>query len=214
MLGADFDGVTQTMQDQPKRSGLAGLFEIHRADLLRFLAARSGDPDNAEDLLQDLWFKASAQPAGPIANGRAYLFRMANNLMLDNLRSKRRSMARDGNWLNQDGFASATVDDRPDMSLPADELFTQKQEAAILQNAIEALPPGARRALSLFRIEEHSQAEVARIMGISQSGVEKHLAVAMKYLRNAIADCGYFEDAASANGEKPSGYVRSLGQKL
>jgi len=66
-----------------------------------------------------------------------------------------------------------------------------------LQQAIEDLPHGARRALLLFRFEERSQAEIAQIMGISRSGVEKHLAVAMKHLRNALADCGSFAFAAS-----------------
>ena len=75
--------------------GLAGLLAGHRAELLRFLAARCGDAEEAQDLLQDLWIKASAQAEGPIANGRAYLFRMANNLVLDRRRAQQRAMRRD-----------------------------------------------------------------------------------------------------------------------
>lgn len=172
--------------------GLAQLLETHRDELLRFLAARCGNTEFAEDLLQELWIKAAGQPLGPIANGRAYLFRMANNLMLDNVRLRRRAMTRDMAWSEAAGSAETVPEDRPDPAPPADEAIARMQEAEILARAIAELPPGARRALRLYRIEEMSQSEVAREMGISRSGVEKHLAVAMKHLRNSLRDCGFF----------------------
>ena len=84
--------------------GLEGLFALHRDELLRFLTARCGNPEEAEDHLQDLWIKVSTQQAaGPIANGRAYLYRMANNLVLDQVRGRHRAMRRYRDWLEQDG---------------------------------------------------------------------------------------------------------------
>ena len=67
----------------------------------------------------------------------------------------------------------------------------------MLVRAIDELPPGAQRALRLHRIEGHSQGEVAEIMGISRSGVEKHLAVAMRRLKQSMLDCGLSPVAAS-----------------
>lgn len=183
--------------DRSLPGGLAKLFEDHRRELLRFLVARCGDPGEAEDLLQELWIKADSSSPGPVANGRAYLFRMANNLVLDGVRARRRAMARDRNWIEAEGPVEALPEDRTDPSLPADEAIAKAQETEILKRAIAELPPGARRALQLYRIEEMSQAEVARTMEISRSGVEKHLAVAMKHLRNALADCGFFPATAS-----------------
>ena len=177
-------------------SGLAALFDSHRRELARFLAARCGDPDQAEDLMQELWLKLAGANPGPIANGRAYLFRMANNLMLDQLRAKRRAMARDHAWLGDPGGASES-ELRPDPAPAADVVLAQSQEAALLARAIDALPPGAARALRLHRIEELDQGEVARRMGISRSGVEKHLATAMRHLRNSLHDCGWYGPAAS-----------------
>ena len=75
-------------------AGLATLLDAERAALLRFLAARCGDPAEAEDLLQELWLKIATAPTGPIANGRAYLFRIANNLVLDRARRRRRGVRR------------------------------------------------------------------------------------------------------------------------
>jgi RNA polymerase sigma factor (sigma-70 family) len=186
-----------TAREGEETAGLEGLFDLHRPELLRFLAARCGSREEAEDLIQELWIKLATIATGPIANGRAYLFRMANNLVLDQRRAQHRAMARDRNWLNTEGGGALAPEDRPDPSEPADETISRNQEAALLEQAISELPAGAQRALRLYRLEGHSQAQVAEIMGISRSGVEKHLAVAMKHLRNALADCGWINPAAS-----------------
>jgi RNA polymerase sigma-70 factor (ECF subfamily) len=185
-------------------AGLAALVSAHRSDLRAFLSARCGDPAEAEDLLQELWLKVADLPSGPIANGRAYLFRVANNLVLDRVRARHRAMRRDRSWLD-DGVSEATgIADRPDPAPRADEVLMRQEEAATVHRAIAELPPAARRALELHRLEGHGQAEVARIMGISRSGVEKNLATAMRHLRRTLADCGYFGTAASW-GEGQSG---------
>jgi RNA polymerase sigma-70 factor (ECF subfamily) len=181
-------------------SGLAALFEQHRRELARFLSARCGDPHQAEELMQDLWIKLSGTSPGPIANGRAYLFRMANNLMLDTLRARRRAMARDHGWL-RDAGGDMPSEVRPDPAPSAVDSIIADQERAVLHRAISDLPPGAARALRLHRFEGLAQGDVAREMGISRSGVEKHLATAMRHLRRALADCGFFATAASLQQE-------------
>ncbi|MFM7348080.1 MAG: RNA polymerase sigma factor [Erythrobacter sp.] len=171
------------------------MIEAHRDELLRFLASRCGDADAAQDLLQELWLKLSGADFGPVANGRAYLMRAANNLALDRLRAGRRTMARDRRWLEED--AGGAMLDRPDPAPRADEALLEAEEAAVLQAAIARLPEGAARALRLYRFEGMKQHEIAEAMGITRSGVEKHLALAMKHLRGSLADCGFFGSAAS-----------------
>jgi len=184
-------------------SGLSAYVEQYRAELARFLAARCGDAALAEDLLQDLWIKAASQPAGPIANPRAYLFRMANNLVLDHRRAEHRAMARDREWIEADGPAPAEAEDRADPAMPADEAIAREQEAEIVRAAILRLPPGAQRAFRLCRIEGRKLEEAAQILGISRSGVEKHLAVAMKNLRAELSDCGLGRPTASGRYGTP-----------
>jgi RNA polymerase sigma-70 factor (ECF subfamily) len=53
--------------------------------------------------------------------GRAYLFRTANNMVLDHARSSQRSMARDRGWIEIDGPAPAMPEDRPDPAPDAEE---------------------------------------------------------------------------------------------
>jgi len=184
-------------------SGLAALVDEHRAALRAFLAARCGDPGDADDLLQELWLRVTGVQRGPIGNGRAYLFRVANNLVLDRVRARQRAMRRDRAWLDGEFRGDTAVEDRPDPAPRADEALLREEEASLVRRAVATLPPGARRALELHRFEGHGQAEVAQIMGISRSGVEKHLATAMRHLSRSLADCGYF-DAAASSGQGQS----------
>jgi len=201
--------------DKPiaSETGLAAAFETHRNELLRFIAARWGDGSEAEDLLQDLWLKLRSVAEGPVANPRAYLFRMANNLVLDRRRAQQRAMRRDRSWLEAGGADDTSVDDRPDPAPLADALLEEQQEQEALQAAIADLPPGARRALVLYRFDGHGQAEIAAIMGISRSGVEKHLALAMRHLRDALADCGKSRLAASGEHGDADGQVPQPGME-
>ncbi|MEO0062282.1 MAG: hypothetical protein RLZZ08_842 [Pseudomonadota bacterium] len=190
--------------EQGAAGGLAALVGVYRADLLAFLRARCGNAAEAEDVLQDMWLKlsdhATGGASGPVQNPRSYLFRTANNLVLDRVRARQRAMVRDHSWLVEGTVASgaAVMEDRPDPSIRADEALLVAEERQVLHRALDTLPPGARRALQLHRFDGHGQAEVAAIMGISRSGVEKHLATAMRHLRQALMDCGYFGPAASS----------------
>lgn len=165
--------------------GLAALFEQMRPELTRFLAARCGEAVLAQDLLQDLWLRTVERPVGVVSNARAYLFRAANNLVLDYRRSQQRTMQRDRAWIEQDGGPTGAPE-APDLAPRADELIEQQQDVARLRAAVDSLPPGAQTALRLYRFDGLSQPEIAVRMGISRSGVEKHLAVAMRHLRNHL----------------------------
>lgn len=172
--------------DAADEDGLEVAYGVHRAELLRLLLARTGDPVEAEDLLQELWIKVRQQPAGPVISGKAYIFRMAQNLIVDRLRARQRRMERDRRWSDTTtDFAPAGVEPA-DRRKTAEEEMLDREEIATLVSAIANLPEGARRAFELHKIEGLSHAEVADRLGISKSGVEKHMAVAMKYLRRAL----------------------------
>jgi RNA polymerase sigma-70 factor (ECF subfamily) len=168
--------------------GLEALYDAHRAELLRFLIARTGDPAEAEDILQDVWIKIRSPMGRPIANGRAYLHRIAHNLVIDRLRQRQRQMRRERLWTDQRTGHAEPGTEPADTSGNAEDAMVEREEIARLASALATLPPGARRAFELHKLEGLSHAEVAGRMGISKSGVEKHMAVAMKYLRRALLD--------------------------
>jgi len=171
--------------DAARTGGLRAVLRDQRGAILRFLAARSGSADLAQDLFQELWLRLDNADQGPVANPVAYLMRAANNLMLD------------AAWLVSDNPAMQAPELLADPAPAADDMIAARQEAALMRRAIATLPPGARRALMLHRFDGLAHAEVAAVMGISRSGVEKHIAVAMKHLRRAVMNWGEASSTAS-----------------
>lgn len=169
-------------------TGLAALLAAHRAELHRFLLARTGNPAEADDLLHDMWIRLADVPSGPIANGRAYLYRVANNMVLDKVRERARRSARDRAWHGVQYGQTEAGQDAADLRADAERTLIEREETAQLASAIANLPEGARRAFRLHKIDGLSHAEVAARLGISRSGVEKHIALAMRHLRRALGD--------------------------
>jgi RNA polymerase sigma-70 factor (ECF subfamily) len=166
--------------------GLEQLYTQHRAELLRFLRARTGNAAEADDLVQELWLRLRRQSGGPIANGRAYLFRSANNLALDRARERQRRARRDRLW--SESMQDGTSDEPVAPGAAPDEALIEEEERQRFAAAVAALPEAARRAFLLHKVEGCSHAEVAARLGISRSGVEKHMAVAMKHLRRLLQE--------------------------
>lgn len=167
---------------------LDALYRHHHAELHRFLVARTGDAAEADDVLQEVWIRAGGQPPASIEHWRAYLFRTAHNLVIDRARARRRREGREKRWTEDEHGPVSATEEVADTRATADATIEEREEAARLASAIANLPEGARRAFMLHKIDGLSHGEVAERLGISKSGVEKHMAVAMKHLRRMLAD--------------------------
>ena len=174
--------------ERDEANGLEGAYGVYRAGLLRFLAIRTGDAIDAEDMVQELWLKVRLQRGEAVANARAYLYRMAQNIVVDRLRAQRRRVQREQRWSDGLGRFIDSRGETIDQSRNAEEEILEREELASLASAIANLPAGARRVFKLHKLEGLSHGEIAARLGISKSGVEKHMAVAMKYLRRAMQD--------------------------
>ena len=150
--------------------------------------ARTGSEADADDLLSELWIKVNAGQTGPVLNPASYLFRMANNLVLDRLREARRRDRRETDWTADQHGPQALLTEVADPSPSAEQRLVEGDEARRLEEAIAQLPAGAQRVLRRHKLDGLSHGEVAIELGISKSAVEKHMAVAMTHLRRLLAD--------------------------
>lgn len=156
--------------------GLEAVFIAHRTELQRFLRAR-GAGDAAEDLVQELWLKASAGASGPIHDPLSYLYRAANNLMIDRVRSEQRGAQRDRDWTDATtGLSEAS--DAPS----AERALLAREELREAERMIADLGDRTDMIFRRFRIEGMAQRRIAEEMGISINTVEKHLQRAYRAL--------------------------------
>lgn len=154
------------------QGGLEAVFLENRSALLRFLRAR-GAGDAAEDLLQELWMKAAAGATGPVAEPLAYLYRAANNLMLDKRRGEMRGARRDAEW----------SDTREDSRRPeSEDRLIARERLAVVDRTLRGLGERTDAIFRRYRLDGVGQRDIAAEFGLSLSAVEKHLQKAYRAL--------------------------------
>lgn len=148
---------------------------------MRFIQRHWGDEAEAADLRQEAYIRVyeAARRKRPVPV-RPYLLLVARNLIIDRIRRKRvvsiETMT-EADWLNVSDIAP-----EPDRSVAA------RQELHRMQAALDMLPPRCREVVVLRRIHGHSQAEVAKRMGIKEETVESQMVKGMRALTDAMSD--------------------------
>lgn len=162
-------------------SALMSAYLAQRENLVRAFSARLGSREAAEDLIQDLGRRlVEIDDFDHVHTPGAYLYRLACNLMLDNRRRDGRALRRDGAWRRDNVVMLA---DEPVAESPeAEAALDARRRLGRLVDLLDELPPKVRRAFELHKLEGRSQAETARLMQISRSGVEKHMMTALRFL--------------------------------
>jgi len=111
---------------------------------------------------------------------RAYLYRLASNLMMDRWRSGRRSAARDAAWrtVTHESGPAGDLDDAPS----AEAVVAGRERLGILLAALEDLPEKTKTIFRLHKFDGFSYGEVAENLNVSRSTVEKHMMDALRIL--------------------------------
>jgi RNA polymerase sigma-70 factor (ECF subfamily) len=183
-----------------QESGLEQVFLASRPKLLRYVRARLGEIQDAEDCLQDLWIKLSRLESGPTADPLAYLFRMAENLVIDRRRSGQRRARREDAWTVRNSGGSPDVDGQPS----AERLMIDRERLRLVEQILDELPDRTAQSFRMFRLEQIPQKQIANVLGISVSAVEKHLQRAYRAVLEAqlALDTGFAQPRRSPGGKE------------
>ena len=163
------------------RAELLSVYLERRHDLIRFFTARLRSPTAAEDLVQEIYLRIDGlSPKAEVHNPAGYLYRLGSNLMLDRLRSERRTTVRDHEWRDSHHatFGAEDVADQP----AADDVVAARQRLAAVIALLRDLPEQTQRVFRMHKFDGLSHAEVAAGLGISRSAVEKHVMTVLKRL--------------------------------
>ena len=175
---------TMTAPAPPSRAPAAldveALYRTARDDVYAYVATLLGDRAAAEDVTAAAFERAyrkrrSFRPAR--GSQRAWLFGIARNAALDELRRRRRTAA-----------LHADPEDL-DAAAPADQADLAVRRAAV-RAAIAALPPRERELIALKFHAGLDNAELARVLGVSVTNAGTQLHRAMQRLRKAVDERG------------------------
>ena len=140
--------------------------------LRRFLASLCGDAALADDLAQEALVRAYVSSDRFIGNFKAWLFRIAYNCFIDNLRRV--------------PVPSASMDSPEVLHVAdgaaSDATFRHEE----LRRALTRLPEKERTAIVLHYFEDLPVKEIASVMQIPSGTVKYHLSVGRDHLRQYI----------------------------
>ena len=155
----------------------------HVPALRAYLAGRFPALPDIDDLVQESQIRVlRAHEQGPVRLPKALLFTTARNLALDVMR-------------RQQVVAFEPLAENPDSSVyssdaNAAETFNRKEEFDHLTRAIQTLPEGCRRVLTLRAAFGLTQKQIAARLSISENTVEKHMANGLRRCSEYFARIG------------------------
>jgi len=146
------------------------MLERYHAELLSFLRSKVACRDTAADLVQESYVRVlTLQQKEKLQEPRALLYKVANNLVIDQYRRAAVRQHTPIDELEESQHPPAPLHQQPDQALASMQMI----QAFVA--TIEALPPRCREAFVLHIFDEMPQAKVAERMGVSVSMVEKHV---------------------------------------
>jgi RNA polymerase sigma-70 factor (ECF subfamily) len=164
----------------PPDQDFKSLYQATLTPLRRYLATVLGNNHEAQDIAHDAYVRTYTAMQGQAVNQpKAFLFTTARRLAL-NFRIRRGNRMRP----EENTVLDRTAADTPD----AAHLTMAKHEQEAVAAAIARLPEGCRGVLILRNLEGLSHQEIADRLGLARSSVEKHLARALRLLREDLAE--------------------------
>ncbi len=165
-------------------SAFRQIVERYQNPLLNYIHRYTGDRVSSEDIAQEVFLRVfkTAKEYRPISSFKAWIFKIATNLCLNELRdNKIHRNTIDIFELNEAGFV-ALAEKRPS---PVKELENQEL-SSILKKALKSLPENQRVALLLHKYSGFPYLEISQMMNCSISAVESLIHRARQSLRKQL----------------------------
>jgi RNA polymerase sigma-70 factor (ECF subfamily) len=160
----------------------ADLWEQFSGQLLGFIRRRVNDPQEAEDLLQDVFLRIHTHIDTLQDEDRfvPWMYQIARNAIIDHHRGTRP-------WIDLDETIPLEFEETELDPDPAADI------AAGLGDLVDCLPDKYRQAVKMSELQGLRQQDVADQLGISLSGAKSRVQRGRALMRQSLLDCCHFE---------------------
>lgn len=166
-----------TKQSENKAKTFGEIVDLNQHAIYRYLVRCTGNRDDAQELFQDTFLRShrayAELPAD--ANHRAWLFRIATNLVKNYIRGRQRYRKVFG--ADEAAFPSNGQPNTPE------QMFHSHETAQVIFDAIQALSFRQRTAVIQRQLEGLTYAEIAENLHCSEDSARAHVYQALKKLR-------------------------------
>lgn len=171
----------------------------HEPALRAWLVRRCPADLEIDDIVQETYaILTTIERTDHIDHPRAYFFRTAHNLILQQVRRSR--IVPINAVADLEAIDLATDEPSPETQV------ADRQELQRLADALASLPSRCGEAFRLRKVEGLSQREVAERMKLSENTVEKHIGKALRLLMDELGRGGKPGRRASRAGQGEKAY--------
>jgi RNA polymerase sigma factor (sigma-70 family) len=158
--------------------------------LRNFIRRRVPDPSDAEDILQDVFYKLveANRLLMPIEHVTGWLFRVARNRITDVFRKKKPDLFSDEAFEEEDGELLQIEDLLPSPDAGPEALYIRNVLLDELEVALDELPDEQREAFVGHELEGRSFKEMAEETGVSANTLFARKRYAVLHLRRRLQD--------------------------
>ena len=153
------------------------LYDRYRERLIYFITRKTGDPDRAQDLVQEAFIRVTRHlhRFDTTKKFSTWVYTIASNLSKNELRNRSRSplilfQRLTNNWED---------DHRPlqfeDFSMRPDDLYRKRYLRRLVEETVEELPEHHRLVFRLRELEGKSYEEISEITGVNLGTVKSRL---------------------------------------
>jgi RNA polymerase sigma factor (sigma-70 family) len=156
--------------------------EFHK--LQRSLTRKLGTVEDSEDALQDAYIRLLTSDVDDVVleHPKAFLRTVANHIAVDRLRKRWRDRRLATIWATHEFTSDGASIDIVSTERGPDKQTEDLESLSAALSIIRGMPLKARRAFLLHKVQEFSQIQVAEILDVSVSMVEKYIGQAKRLL--------------------------------
>ncbi len=174
------------------KEGDATAFELllarYRSPVINFLYRMLQNRAVAEELAQEVFLRVyrARKDYKPTAKFTTWMFRIASNLALNAIRDGRTAKAAEVAADETDEEDNFPVMQLADRRPTVEQEMIEQDRAQAIRQAVEALPEKQRMAVLLHKYQDMDYAEIAKIIGCSESALKSLLFRAYETLREQL----------------------------
>src|SRR5207253_5178937 len=167
---------------------ISAIFAEQRSRLRNFIRRRVPDPRDAEDILQDAFYKLveANRLLMPIDHVTAWLFRVARNRITDLFRKQRPERFSDAEIEDEVGELLRIEDLLPSTNVGPEALYVHSVLLDELELALEELPEEQREIFIAHELEGRSFKELSAVSGVNINTLLARKRYAVLHLRERL----------------------------
>ncbi len=185
----DDDQLMIRLQEGDSRA-VETLVDRYQQSLINFFFTNTRDRQFSEDLTQETLLRVYDQAWDYLPSGRfrGWMFRIARNLLIDNIR--RRSHDALVRSVRGTGDESCVLASLAEKIASPQEMADQNELAALVDELLQELPEDQRLTFTLHHFAELTLPEVAEIMHANAATTKSRLRLAREKLREKLSARG------------------------